>query len=231
MTDKSGALIIVPANNTTMVHEIMALCPELAPISVARVPRAPRTLTREDLPAYAEGTLAAIEPFIAVRPKLVFYGCTAAGFLSGPDGNRKIIERLSARLRAKVVSTADAMVQALQSAGVSSAAVVTPYVASVNAGLRTYLENSGIRVEVLESFFCETTDQLGRVTEEQVRDLALRTVTPASEALFIACSQLPTLRILPELRAQLHIPVWSSIGATAWAGRRALAMADAMVIQ
>jgi maleate isomerase len=94
--------------------------------------------------------------------------------------------------------------------------------APVNDGLRSYLESSGIKVETLNSFYCKTTAELGRITEEQVLDLALRTVTPQSECLFIACSQLPTLNVVAKLRAQLDIPVWSSIQATAWASAAAL---------
>jgi hypothetical protein len=45
------ALLVVPENNTTMQPEISALCPELAPLPVARVKRPPRTLLLEDLPA------------------------------------------------------------------------------------------------------------------------------------------------------------------------------------
>jgi maleate cis-trans isomerase len=71
--------------------------------------------------------------------------------------------------------------------------------------------------------FCPDVDSLGRVTETEVRDLAFRTVTPRSKALFIACSQLPTRGILEELRRRLGIPVWSSISATAWAASRAAA--------
>jgi maleate cis-trans isomerase len=72
----------------------------------------------------------------------------------------------------------------------------------------------------LNSFFCKTTAELGAITEEQVLELALRTVTPQS--VFIACSQLPTLNVVAKLRAQLDIPVWSSIQATAWAAAVAL---------
>ena len=216
------ALIVVPENNTTMELEIAALCPELAPIPVARVKRRERTLLLEDLPAYGEATLDAIEPFAGQQFDLVIYGCTAAGFLGGPVGNAQMVEKLRERMRTTVVSTAGAMVDALHSERVSSVAVVTPYLAPVNDGLRSFLESSGIRVETLDSFHCKTTEELGRITEEQVLDLALRTVTPRSEALFIGCSQLPTLHAVKKLRAQLNIPVWSSIQATAWAGATAL---------
>lgn len=216
------ALIVVPENNTIMEPEIAALCPELAPIPVARVKRPARTLLLEDLPAYADATLVAIEPFADRQFDLVIYGCTAAGFLGGPAGNARMVDRLRERTHATVVSTAGAMIDALRNEGISSTAVITPYLAPVNDGLRSYLESSGIGVETLNSFFCKTTAELGRITEEQVLELTLRTVTPQSKSLFIACSQLPTLNVVAKLRAQLDIPVWSSIQATAWAGAKAL---------
>jgi maleate cis-trans isomerase len=216
------ALIVVPENNTTMEPEISALCPALAPMPVARVKRPARTLLLEDLPAYADATLDAIAPFAAEQFDLVIYGCTAAGFLGGPAGNASMVDKLRARTGASVVSTAGAMADVLRDAGIANTAVVTPYLKPVNDGLRAYLESSGIAVEALNSFFCKTTAELGQVTEEEVLELALRTVTPQSKSLFIACSQLPTLNAIAKLRARLDIPVWSSIQATAWAGAGAL---------
>jgi maleate cis-trans isomerase len=222
MPRRIKTLIVVPENNTTMEPEISVLCPALAPIPVARVKRPARTLQLEDLPAYAEATLDAIAPFAAEPWDLVIYGCTAAGFLGGPDSNDRMVERLRERTGAAVVSTAGAMIAILRSAGVSETAVVTPYLQPVNDGLRAYLETSGIRVETLNSFFCKTTAELGAITEDQVLELARRTVTPSSESLFVACSQLPTLRAIAQLRHELEIPVWSSIQATAWASARAM---------
>jgi maleate cis-trans isomerase len=227
MTRPIRVMIVLPENNTTIAPEIAALCPALAPNAIARVKRPPRTLLLEDLPAYAEATLEAIAPF-ANEPSshepwdLVIYGCTAAGFLGGPDSNARMVERLRERTGAVVVSTAAAMVDVLREDNVTETAVVTPYLAPVNDGLRRYLEASGIQVETLNSFFCKTTAELGAITENQVLELARQTATPSSKSLFVACSQLPTLRAIPQLRRDFRIPVWSSIRATAWAGARAM---------
>ena len=174
MPARIKTLIVVPENNSTMEPEISALCPALAPIQVARVKRPPRTLLLEDLPAYAEATVDAIAPFAAEPLDLVIYGCTAAGFLGGPDGNARMVERLRERTGAAVVSTAGAMIEALRGAGVAATAVVTPYLQPVNDGLRAYLEFSGIAVETLNSFFCKTTAALGAIDEDQVLELARR---------------------------------------------------------
>jgi maleate cis-trans isomerase len=205
-----------------MEREMNALCPELAPVAVARVRLPGETMRVEDLPAYSQRALDAVAPFLSPRPELVVHGCTAAGFLGGPEGTAQVTRERSG---AAVVSTASAMVDALRRDRVEETAVVTPYLDAVNRGLRAYLGSAGIAVEILNSFECATTDDLGRVTEEQVFDLALKTVTPRSRALFIACSQLPTLDIIDRLRARLGIPVWSSIRATAWAASAALAPA------
>ena len=227
MTRRIRVMIVLPENNTTIEPEISALCPALAPLAVARVKRPPRTLLLEDLPAYAEATLEAIAPFSnepsSNKPwDLVIYGCTAAGFLGGPDGNDRMVERLRERTGATVVSTAGARVDVLRTDGVTETAVVTPYLEPVNDGLRRYLEASGIDVEILNSFFCKTTAELGAISEDQVIELARQTVTPSSKSLFVACSQLPTLHAMAQLRGDFRIPVWSSIQATAWAGARAM---------
>lgn len=217
------AVISVPANNTTMEPEMNAFLPELAPFAVARVKLPSSTLTLEDIPAYTRNTLDSLAPFLSKRLELVVHGCTAAGFLAGPAASARMIEAMRAQSGAAVVGTGAAMADVLRHEGVRETAVVTPYLDAVNDGLRAYLANSGIAVEVLASFKAQTTEELGRITEAQVMDLALRTVTPRSQALFIACSQLPTRGILEPLRRKLGIPVWSSISATAWAAARVLA--------
>lgn len=224
MSAQLRALLMVPANNTTMEPEMNALCPALAPFAVARVRRPPRTLTVADLPAYLTSTLEAVEPFLDRQPEVIVYGCTAAGFLGGPAGNARVVAALRARSGAPVVSTAAAMVDVLRHDGVSEVAVVTPYLAEVNDGLRAYLDSAGIAVAALESFYCATTEALGRITAAEVRAKTLASVTPATRAVFIACSQLPTLEVVPELRRRLGVPVWSSIAATAWAVSRVLSM-------
>jgi maleate cis-trans isomerase len=216
------AVISVPANNTTMGPELDALLPELAPFAVARVKLPSSTLTVDDLPAYTQNTLDSLAPFVSQHLELVVYGCTAAGFLAGPAASARIVDAMRVQTGAVVVGTGAAMADVLTYEGVRETAVVTPYLQAVNDGLRAYLLSAGIAVEVLRSFECKNTDELGRIDEAEVMDLALRTVTPRSKALFIACSQLPTRGILEPLRKKLRIPVWSSISATAWAAERAM---------
>jgi maleate cis-trans isomerase len=72
----------------------------------------------------------------------------------------------------------------------------------------------------LASFRAASVDALGRIRSDQVAGLARQTMHPDCDALFIACSQLPTLDIVDALEDEFGRPVWSSIRATAWQARR-----------
>jgi maleate cis-trans isomerase len=222
---KPTVLLVVPANNTTMEPEMTALCPEVGRFLVARVGRGAGMLTVDGLLTYGESAIVAIEPFLAEKPDLIVFGCTAAGFLGGAPGNQRIVDGLKARSGLPVVSTAEAMVAALAHSHARRVDVTTPYLENINAGLRSFIEGAGIAVARLESLFCPDVAALGRVTAPEVEAKALATATDG-DALFIACSQLPTLPILAGLRRRLRRPVWSSVQATAWMTLGALGLAN-----
>lgn len=130
---------------------------------------------------------------------IVAYGCTAAGFIGGPGADANIQRELGAITGKPVVTTANAMIEVLRPLGAGSVAVVTPYLDMVSDRLRAYLEQSGIAVTKLASFKAATTAELAAITPLQIKALALETMTSGSDAMFIACSQLPTLEIIDTL--------------------------------
>ena len=144
------------------------------------------------------------------------YGCTAAGFIYGPSGDAALARELADVTGKPVVTTARAMVDALEHCGARQVAVVTPYGDAVNQQLTAFLADCGIRVTNLRTFNVASVEALGRITADEVAALARETVTAESDALFIACSQLPTHAIVGALQGELARPVWSSIQASAW---------------
>src|SRR5256885_14362478 len=94
MPMSTKALLIVPANNTTMEPEIAALCPELDTILVARVRRPMRTLTADDMAGYGEAPIEAVAPFLSERPRNLLPRGTGGGLLACPGGNARDAEEL-----------------------------------------------------------------------------------------------------------------------------------------
>ena len=206
--------LIVPVNNTTMAREIVGWLPPASEVEVVRIPRGKGLITPEVLPAYIQSTLD-LAAGMSKGLDVVVYGCTAAGFVAGPEREARLAKELQAATGAPVVTTARSMVLALQDLGARRIALVSPYSDSVNRALMQFLDEDQIRVEQLASFNVSDVDALGRITEDEVVDLARRTMTAECDAMFIACSQSPTLGVLDMLSSELGRPVMSSIKATA----------------
>jgi maleate cis-trans isomerase len=221
MTDTSFSAplrvgLMVPSNNTTMEGELAAWLPAGSTVTTVKIPRGPGLLTAETIPAYRDSAIALARRHFGRGIDLIAYGCTAAGFILGPSGDAELSALLSQATGLPVVTTARAMVSALQHDQAKRVAVVTPYQDSVNAQLTAFLEHGGIEVVRLKTFRASDVAALGRITAEEVRGLARATMGRDCDALFIGCSQLPTYAILDDLRAEFDRPAWSSIRATAW---------------
>jgi maleate cis-trans isomerase len=214
--------LMVPINNTTFEAEIMHWLPAGAHCTTLRIPRGKGLLTPETLPAYKAEALKLARQFASPDIDVVAYGCTAAGFISGPAGDAQLAAELAAITGKPVVTTARSMVLALQEVGANDIALVTPYMDTVNDQLKAFLADGGIRVRRFNSFYAPDVDALGRIKSDAVDRLARETIDDGCDALFIACAQLPTQDILDGLRRDLGKPVFSSNWGTTRQALRAL---------
>ena len=208
--------LMVPSNNTTMEPELLAWLPEGSCCRTLRVPRGNGTLTPADLPDYLGAAIALAKELADEDIDLVVYGCTAAGFMAGLARDSAVAADLAKVTGRRVVTTASAMLAALERLGARNIAVITPYLDDVNERLRDFLSEAGIDVAVLSTFGARTTAELAAIRPQQIAERAREIVPTGVDALFIACSQLPTYEITLELEQELALPVWSSIRATAW---------------
>ena len=213
--------LMVPINNTTMERELLAWLPAGSTCATQRIPRGKGLLTKETLPEYMAQALTLAQAFDDPHVDVVAYGCTAAGFISGPAGDATLQNKLAGITGKNVVTTARSMVLALQEIGATQIALVTPYLDTVNTQLKAFLADGGIEVKRFNSFYAQNTDELGRIEAPQVAQLARETMRDDCDALFIGCSQLPTCEILGDLQREFGKPALSSIQVTARCAQRA----------
>jgi maleate cis-trans isomerase len=214
--------LMVPINNTTMERELLAWLRAGSVCTTLRIPRGKGLLTPEAMPAYMAQAISLAATFAESDIDVVAYGCTAAGFIAGPAGEAKLAAKLADVTGKPVVTTAISMVLALRESQAKDIALITPYPDHINEQLMIFLQEGGIRVKRFDSFRVADVEELGRIRSDAVADLARVTMGKDCDALFIACSQLPTYDILDSLEAEFGRPVWSSIRATAWQVRRVL---------
>jgi maleate cis-trans isomerase len=206
---------MVPINNTTMEAELLSWLPLGSTCRTLRIPRGKGLLTEETLPAYVEAAVELAQQFNDTALDVIAYGCTAAGFILGPKGDADIAERLGQATGLPVVTTARSMVLALQALGARSISLLTPYQDDVNVRLRAFLQSGDIEVAHFDSFYAADVVALGQITEHQVDSRAQPLCQNNVDAMFIACSQLPTLNVVTPLTTSWGKPVLSSIQVTA----------------
>jgi maleate cis-trans isomerase len=206
--------LMVPINNTTYEREMLGWLPAGSTCMTLKIPRGAGLLTPETLPAYMESALELARQFDGADLDLVVYGCTAAGFISGPAGDASLAAKLAQVSGKPVVTTSRSMVLSLQEIGARDIALVTPYQDAVNDQLKAFLADGNIRVRRFASFYADNVDALGRISADEVAALARETMDADCDAMFIACAQLPTQPILEELNREFGRPVLSSIWST-----------------
>lgn len=219
--------LMVPSTNTTMESELPRWLPPGSTCTCIRIPRGTELLTLEGLPDYNAKTLALAKGFADRSIDALAYGCTAGGFMSGPVGERQMALRLAEVAAKPVVTTAQSMVAVLRECNAKNIALVTPYPDSLNKPLIAFLAEAGIGVSSFASFYAKDLQALGRIEADAVDRLARETMTAECDALFIACTQLPTFDIIEGLRRDFERPVWSAIAATAAQVRRVAARENA----
>ncbi|MFF1277147.1 aspartate/glutamate racemase family protein [Streptomyces marokkonensis] len=167
----------------------------------------------------------AVRTLHAVAPEVVAYACTSGSFVGGIVGERAMCEAMSRAGAVPAITTSGALLEALVELDVRRVALVTPYTVSVTRALETYVARAG--VTVTGCAYMSLTRHIWKVTYREVVDMARRAAVPgplgaAADALFLSCTNLPTYDVIPQLEAELRIPVISANQVTMWAALRRL---------
>jgi maleate isomerase len=156
----------------------------------------------------------------AVSPEVIAYACTSGSFVGGLAQERAMREAMTGAGAVPSLTTSGALLDALKEVGASRVAVVTPYTKSVTDALEAFLVEAGIAVTGRE--YLGLTREIWRVPYRDVVDMARRAVAGTADALFISCTNLPTYDVIPQLEAELRMPVLSANQVTVWAALRAM---------
>ncbi|MEU5536211.1 decarboxylase [Streptomyces sp. NPDC020362] len=164
----------------------------------------------------------AVRALIAVAPEVVAYACTSGSFVGGIAGEQAMCTAMSRAGGAlPSVTTSGALLEALAELRIRRVALVTPYTVSVTRALEEYVAEAG--VQVTGCAFMGLTRHIWQVPYRDVVTMARAAVRPGgADALFISCTNLPTYDVIPQLEAELRIPVLSANQVTMWAALRRL---------
>ncbi|RDG37791.1 maleate cis-trans isomerase family protein [Streptomyces corynorhini] len=203
-------------------RELWRWVPDEISLRVTRTPYVPVEVSLDlaRLVSEHETLREAVRALGASEPEVIAYACTSGSFVGGPLAERAMCEEMSRSGEVDSLTTTGALVEALRELGATRIALVTPYTESVTQSLEDYLAEVG--VTVTGRAFLGLTRDIWKVPYRSVMDMARQAVVGAADALFISCTNLPTYDAIPQLEAELRMPVLSANQVTMWAALRRL---------
>ncbi|MDT3399789.1 aspartate/glutamate racemase family protein, partial [Streptomyces sp. B1866] len=218
---RRGVGVVAPFD-FALGRELRRWVPDEVSLHLTRTPFVPvevsmdlaRLVSEHETLREAVGTLS------AVAPEVVAYACASGSFVDGVAAERAICAAMAQVGRVPAVTTSGALLRALAEVGARRVALVTPYTRSVTDALAEYLAEAGVTVTGRASL--GLTRHIWKVSYREVAEMARRAAVEAADALFISCTNLPTYDVIPQLEAELRMPVLSANQVTMWSALQAV---------
>lgn len=215
--------MIVPSWNTVMEYEAQRMAGGTMSVHTQRISHTADT--EENLMWMGTQVPAAAQLLAHAKVSVICYGCTAGGFLKGPQYDRDMSAQIREATGIPGATSASAITDALEALGAKRISVATAYEPWLNEKVQHYLEAAGFKVLAIEGF---GTQAHAAVTPERVAALARKVDQPKAQAVFISCSNLRTLEIIEALEQELGKPMVTSNQASMWRMLRLVGNADAI---
>ena len=145
----------------------------------------------------------------------IAYGCTSGSLLGGPGHNEKLLASIKKVTDIPTITTSMAVVAALKELEIKNVCVATPYHDDINVKEKEFFEFHGFKVLNIQGLSCdgpETAD----LSMKRVYTHSKGAFRLGSDALFMSCTDMPSLDIIQALELDLGKPVVSSNTATMW---------------
>jgi len=220
--------LISPSTNTTLEPEFARMTPEGVGVYVSRVFQA----GRQELSSYqrmADDIETASTLLATSEIDVIAFGCTSCTYFVPPDSVRGTMKKSG---RCPAILTADAVVDALRALRLQRISVIGPRTEMVTQREIQFLRDAGFDIAAARCLGLGTTEEerrsIGRVPPEVAYSLALSVDRPDVDAVFISCTQLPTLPIIDRLERALGKPVITSNQALMWRCLKVLNVRDSI---
>jgi maleate isomerase len=212
--------IIVPSLNVTIEPEFNAVAPEDVSIHATRLLL--RRGTRKDLIDMANATEYACRMLDSADVGAVLYACTTGSMIGGKKWEKKLEQRMKGATSVPVITTAGAVLQALDTLGLRRIAVGTPYSKELNDAEVQFLEENGFEVTKIKGLGYTKGGPLHAEPQETTVKLARAVDSPEAEGIFLSCTDLKTMTVIQRIEEELGKPVVTSNAASLWRSLKAL---------
>ncbi len=214
--------VLLPEGNITCEVEFPQLGQSEASFHFQRLHRDGAALSAESLLTLHRGVDAALAALRDTSPRAYVFACTSGTFLAGHDRHDDAAARIRAATGCPAITTASALLQACSALTVRRLHMLAPYPDAITRQEAEFLAFHGVDASHYDTLECRDGNAIRGLDESTVYQRLMARADDArrADAVFLSCTNMPTLGLIEALEADLGVPVFSSNTATAWAGLR-----------
>ncbi|WP_282601635.1 ectoine utilization protein EutA [Paracoccus sp. PARArs4] len=203
--------LIALATDMTIEGDARLVMPEGTRLHVTRI-EFDNPTTEENLRNTGPRLRAAVDLIVpGVHLDGIGFGCTSASAVLGDQ-----MDALAGG-RAHVTTPAGAALRGFAALGAERVALMTPYLEATTNLVGDHFEAHGIDVVRRVSMNFPDDRDMAVLPAERIVEMAVGSDHPDAQALFISCTALPVMPLIPRIEEALGKPVLSANQALFWA--------------
>lgn len=227
MTDNFRIGMIVPSSNVTMETEIPAMLnarpdhyEESFTFHSSRMRM--QSVTQEELERMDEQSEHCATLLSDARCDVLAYACLIGIMAQGPGYHEESEATLHQKTvendgDAPVVTSAGALVRALERLGAEEVTLIAPYKEELTQTVIEYFESTGVDVIDYETLECPDNLEVAQLDQRNLIDIAEGLDTDNADALVLSsCVQMPSLASIQAAEDKFGLPVFSAATATTY---------------
>ncbi|MFD0667002.1 maleate cis-trans isomerase family protein [Ramlibacter sp. MAHUQ-53] len=210
--------MLTPSSNTVlepvtcdMLREVPEASAHFGRFAVTRIALSEGALAQFASP----GVMQAATLLSHAHCQVIGWSGTSSSWL-GFDADERLVQAIEAETGARGCTSVLALNEILARTGARRLALVTPYLDDVQAKIIANYAAAGIEVVAERHLGLEDNFSFSEVTAGQLRAMCQEVAQARPDAIAILCTNLRGGPLVPELEAELGIPVYDSVATVVW---------------
>ncbi len=205
--------MLLPSGNLVAERQMLQM---LAPRVALHTTRLPLTGSSEaQLNAMIDNLESAAGLLADARVDQIAFNCTAVSTFN-PAAEPAISKRIRDATGSTALTTAQALVAALNHFSAKRIVLVTPYIAAINAREKVFFEHHGFEVLREAGYGIDSNWDMAQQPPSTWADFTLANRHADADAYVISCTAIESADVIDDLERELDKPVLTSNQALAW---------------
>ena len=210
--------LIIPASNRMTEPQFHRYAPAAIGIHVARVQMTGRH--KKPIAALLDDVGRAASTLGDARCDPVVFHCTSNAMAEGPQGEAALVTRIARESGSRALSTAQAIVEALEAMRMRRVVLLSPYPQATNDHEREFLAHHGVEVVADVALGFDSSDGYIMVPPSRWIELAREHARVDADGYFLSCTNTTQIEAIETIERETGKPAVNSNQAALWAALR-----------